>query len=190
MKNKILVAILALCLVGQVHAQKDETLFNRLKITGAWGGPNTIFTTAGDDNLVLSGGFGGLEFAKDYFIGFGGVSTVGDFFLNDLSTDRYQMSYGGLILGYSPNAHKLVHLQGNILLGAGDVRNRDSFEEDEFIVIEPNIGVEINVVRWFRIGVNGGYRALLDTDLSGSTNNDFSRFFGQINFKFGWSWGR
>lgn len=190
MKNQFLVAFLALCLVGQVHAQKDETLFNKLKITGAWGGATTNFTTAGDDNLVLSGGFGGLEFAKDYFIGFGGVSTVGDFFLDDLSSDRYQMNYNGLILGYAPSAYKLVHLQGSLLLGAGDVRNRDSLEEDQFIVVKPSIGAEINVVRWFRIGVSGGYRALFDTDLSAASNGELSRAFGQISFKFGWSWGR
>jgi hypothetical protein len=50
--------------------------------------------------------------------------------------------------------------------------------------------VEINVFRWFHIGLEGGYRFISDTNVAGLTNQDLSGLYGQATFKFGFSWGR
>lgn len=190
MKKTILLAFIALMISATAFGQKDETLFNKLKFTGAWGGSATNFAQVGENYTTLIGSYGGLEFSKNIFIGFGSLTSVGDFFLDNTSNDRYRMSYSGLLLGYSPKAYKSLHLQTNLMVGSGSLRNLESNESDDFIAVQPYVGVELNVVRWMRIGIGGGYRAVFDNDLPAIQTSSLSNAFAEVRFKFGWSWGR
>lgn len=190
MKKTILLAFVGILITATAFGQKDETLFNKLKFTGAWGGSTWNFAQVGENYATLTGGYGGLEFGKNLFIGYGSLTSVGDFYLNNNSNDRYRMDYQGLLLGYSPNAHKSLHLQTNLMVGGGSVRNLETFESDDFIVLQPYIGVELNVVRWMRVGIGGGYRAVFDESLPAVNTANLSNAFAEVRFKFGWSWGR
>lgn len=190
MKKTILLAVIGLLISATTFGQKDETLFNKLKMTGAWGGSAWNFVQSGENYATLTGGYGGLEFGKNLFIGYGSLTTVGDFYLDNNPDDRYRMSYNGLLLGYSPKAHKSLHLQTNLMLGGGNLRNRETGDSEGFLVVQPYLGVELNVVRWMRIGIGGGYRAVLDQDSPTVNSADLSNAFGEVRFKFGWSWGR
>jgi|AntRauTorckE5430_2_1112549.scaffolds.fasta_scaffold02664_1 hypothetical protein len=190
MKKTILLAFVALMISATAFGQRDETLFNKLKFTGAWGGNAFNFAQIGENYTTLTGGYGGLEFGKDVFIGYGRLTSVGDFFLDNTSSDRYSMSYSGLLLGYAPNAHKSLHLQTNLMVGGGSLRNLELNASDDFIVVQPYVGVEVNVVRWMRIGIGGGYRAVFDNSLPNINTANLSNAFGEVRFKFGWSWGK
>lgn len=189
MKKTIFLALVGILMVSTAFGQKDETLFSKLKFTGAWGGTAFNFAQVGENYTTLQGGFGGIEFSKDVFIGYGSLSSIGDFYLNDGSNDRYRMSYNGLILGYSPKSHKTLHLQTNVLFGGGNVRNLETADSDDFLAIQPYVGVELNVVRWMRLGIGGGYRAVFADDSVTSSAN-LSNAFAEVKLKFGWSWGR
>lgn len=190
MKHSFLITAMTLLLTSSLFAQRDETLFNKFRLTGAWGGFSYNMTSVGADNVTLRGGFGGVEFGKSFFVGWGSYRTDNGFFIRDLTSDRFDMDYNGLILGYTPNAYKVFHLKGNVLIGGGDVTNSDTFESDNFFVIQPSIGVEVNIFRWFRLGLDGGYRVMLNGELPGLSSADLSAAYGQVSFKFGWSWGR
>jgi hypothetical protein len=190
MKKMIFLALVGTLMVSTAFGQKDETLFSKLKLTGAWGGTAFNFAQIGENYTTLQGGYGGLEFGKDFFIGYGRLASIGDFYINDGSNDRYRMDYNGLILGYSPRSHKTLHLQTNVLLGGGSIRNLETADSDEYLAVQPYLGVELNVVRWMRIGIGGGYRAVFSDNDSAIPSADLSNAFAEVKFKFGWSWGR
>lgn len=189
MKKTILLAFVGVLISATAFGQKDETLFNKLRFTGAWGGSSFNFAQFGENYTTLSGGYGGLEFGKDFFIGGGGLTSNGSFSLDNTS-DRYTLDYGGLVLGYSPKSYKTVHLQTMVLLGGGELGSRETFESDDFFVVQPYLGVEINVVRWMRLGIGGGYRAVFDNGTPSFDTSALSNAFGEVRLKFGWSWGK
>ena len=187
--KKLLLPILGLFLAATtLSAQADETLFNRngMGLTGAWGGTIVGITSFQDDNAFLRGGFGGLEFGKSLFLGWGGVETTNNVFGQNSQSD-VDLDYNGLIVGYGLNSQKVVHPQFMLMVGGG----KAAFEKnsDNVFVIQPSAGVEINVFRWVRIGVNGGYRFVANSDLPTISDQDLSNFYGELRFKFGWSWG-
>lgn len=172
-------------------AQRDQTLFGKsgLGLSGAWGANTTNLTFFEDDFTVITGGYGGLEFGKTLFVGWGGYRTTNDFKLgSQQQNDDLSMSYNGLMLGYAPLSHKAIHPKFTVLAGGGNLRVRGE-GSDDILVIEPAVGAEINVLSWFRVGLDAGYRFVTATDLLVNDSNA-SAPFGQITFKFGYSWGR
>ncbi|MBK6997444.1 MAG: hypothetical protein IPH31_21995 [Lewinellaceae bacterium] len=62
-------------------------------------------------------------------------------------------------------------------------------KDDRILVMQPSAGVEINVFRWFHLGIDGGYRFVSDATTPGLDNEYLSGWFGQATLKFGFSWG-
>ncbi len=188
MRNLVLTITFSLLTIASLMAQRDQTMFGRggLDITGAWGGSQIMLTSFGGEYSALQGGFGGVELNKGLFIGGGGFTSTTYNNLDQLG-DNYEMSYGGLVVGYGLKSHKIIHPQVMLLVGGG-WKQEQGVGRDNAFVVQPGLGVEMNVFRWFRIGVNGGYRIVLDDNAS--VDNTFSNGYGSVSFKFGWSWGR
>lgn len=193
MKKSFLLAVACLLITATSFGQKDETLFGRngLRITGAWGGSAWNLSTLGGEGeyAVFTGGYGGVEFNKNFFIGWGGQTLINDVRYDQFDNDSYEMDYNGLILGYGIKSHRVIHPQFMMMLGGGtvDVQN---VGRDNFLTVMPSAGVELNVFRWFRVNLQGGYRMVSNTSLAGISDADLSDFYGEVKFKFGWSWGR
>lgn len=185
MKNLFLTITLCLLMAATVTAQRDRTVFGSVDFSGAWGGTQIALTNFNGELAALRGGFGGVELNKNLFIGGGGYTSTTYSGLNDLS-DTYEMSYGGLILGYGYKSHKVVHPQATLMLGGGWMQEQNVGRDDVFVA-QPAVGVEINVLRWFRVGVHGGYRLALGDNFK--MDDRFSDAYGSVSFKFGWSWG-
>ena len=190
--KKILLLFSAMLILLSVNAQQEETVFGKsgLRITGAWGGSTTNFTAFDDDYAVLSGGFGGVEFNRFLFLGWGGYRLVDEVRFANLSQQDFDLNYNGLMLGFSSKSHKVVHPQVMLLTGGGRARLADQGGTDRVFVVQPSAGVTVNIFRWFHLSLEGGYRFVNGTDLVGLTDNNLSNAFGQIRFLFGWSWGR
>ncbi len=190
MKNVLFVFIAFLFFTTTTHAQKDETLFNQtgIRLTGVWGGPSYDVSRIGDENIVHRGGQFGFEFNKSILVGWRNVNLEDQITFEEGSrvTD---LDYNTFMLGYAMKPHRVFHPQFMLAAGAGDI-NIAGEGRDRVVVIEPSAGVEINVFRWFRIGLNGGYRIFTGTDFANLNDGDLSRPYGEIKFKFGWSWGR
>lgn len=190
MKNGIICCLLFLGLVTTASAQKEETLFNdaRLNLTGFWGSANHQFDYLEDDYTNVRGGYGLFEFNQKVLIGWGN-SRFREFSPTNDSDDAFRLRYGGLVLGYAPAAHKVIHPTFMVMLGQGRASTRDN-ENDRNLVAVPTAGLEINVTRWFRLSANVGYRYVSENDLRGYTNQELSAPFAQVGLKFGYSWGK
>jgi hypothetical protein len=186
MKNLVLTITLCLLVVATITAQRDRTILGSVDLSGAWGGTQIALTNFNGELAALRGGFGGVELNKNLFIGGGAYTSNTYSGLNDLS-DTYEMSYGGLIVGYGYKSHKIIHPQATLMLGGGWMQE-DGVGRDDVFVAQPAIGVEINVLRWFRVGVHGGYRVALGDSFQ--VDDRFSDVYGSVSLKFGWSWGR
>jgi hypothetical protein len=187
MKNNII--ILALCLLGvqalaQEDYRRDETIFSNssVKLTGLWGGNTSNVNEDDGDFGIFHGGYFVFEFNKSYTIGWQGYG----YREGDLDLD-----YNGLHLGYAHNPHKVVHPTFTIFAGTGNIEEDfDSGEKDNVLTFLPTAGVEVNVLRWFRIGLEGGYQWVFDNDLTNYSDADVSQPFVGLRLKFGYSWGR
>jgi hypothetical protein len=191
MKSSVLTAMLLTLLACSSFAQKDETLFGNkeLKLTGAWGASSTSLNFFDDDFAIISGGYGGVEFGKKVFLGWGGFKTTNDFEIDRFDNDRFELNYNGFMIGYMPQAHKPLHPKFMLLTGGGRLKIPGE-DSDQVFVLQPSAGLEINILRWFRLGLDGGYRFVTDTDLLEVKDTDVSAPFGEITFKFGLSWAR
>ncbi|MEL6864594.1 MAG: hypothetical protein AAFP19_09250 [Bacteroidota bacterium] len=190
MKKLIFALMVCGLFATEASAQKEETIFGRsgLRLSGAWGGPQTMITRMGDDNALLNGGFGGLEFNKSVFIGWGAYRLEDNVRLMP-QQDQLDMDYNGLILGFNLAAHKAVHARAGVMGAFGDVGFKDG-PNDRIYVIQPSAGIEVNIFRWFHIELEGGYRFVDGVETEGIVDSDLSDIYGAIRFKFGWSWGR
>jgi hypothetical protein len=150
--------------------------------TGAIAGSNTFLTGAQggwviNHRLVL--GAGGYGLARD-------VRAPHDPEHRDLS-----MGYGGVRLEFTPLAERLVHLSTAILVGAGGltIDDKESGGEGDasasFNVVEPEIGAEINVAEWFRIGIGATYRYFASVGIKDLDDRDVSGASGMLALKFG-----
>ncbi len=77
------------------------------------------------------------------------------------------------------------------VIGGGRIEfdDNNSFSRDRVFVLQPAVGLEVNVFRWFRIGAEGGYRLVSDVDGGGLQSSDVSKPFAQLQLRFGYSWG-
>ncbi|ATX78315.1 hypothetical protein [Reinekea forsetii] len=135
---------------------------------GASGG--ATFTT-GRHSIALGGGIYSLANELDWDI-----------------DERLEMSYGGLILGYTYNPEALAHVDTQLLLGAGGVTmvNLDGANSDgTFLVSELTTQVSVNVTDFMAIGLGASFRQTSDPGIIGLGANDLSSPGFFISFQFG-----
>ncbi len=193
MKNTlpILFIFLALPLFAQ-----HETLFDDFDIRGAFGGPIVeIGTLAGETGADVGGG--GALLINDFFLGGYGMGTsYPDIRLNSRDYN-VRFKHGGFWLGYTVKENKLLHLYSSVKVGWGRAQlRRDGETEytDRHFALTPELGLEVNIFDWFKLGLTGGYRYVNGINaLPGLDNSDFSSPVGILTFRFGgfdddWDW--
>ncbi len=190
MKRLILLVFGLFLLFTALLAQRDETVFgySGLKLTGLWGGPSIGISKFGDDYATFRGGFGGLEFNNAIFIGYGAAHLSDDLELEEFPDQDFDLIYRGLVLGYNFNSNKIVHPKLSLLTGGGTVE-LEGEDDDGVFVLQPALGAEVNIFRWFRVSLEGGYRFITNTDINGLSDSDLSTPFAELKFRFGISWG-
>ncbi|MBN1480769.1 hypothetical protein JXA70_10885 [candidate division KSB1 bacterium] len=143
---------------------------------------------------LLIGGEVCLVLNKTYFLGLGynGLATVVDapkvFPVEGLVLVN---NYGGVLLGYIHNSHKLVHFEGQMLLGFGQAFYRDPEyrakynQDDTFVIFEPGLSAVLNITSSFRLAAGLSYRLANRVDLIGLDNKDLSGLTFNLAFKIG-----
>ena len=177
--------------------KKDQmqTLFSfDSKITG-YGSLDTKFTQLNSKDAVIIGGHGGVIFNSYFYFGLGAYGLVtnnrfpGDF--PEESLNMY-MGYTGLMMGFNIMPKKVVHFSVPLFLGAGNLEldhNNIFVENSAFLVFEPGLQLEVNVVQFMKIGIGAGYRMVHGTNLRNDITDDdltywsanFSLVFGKFN---------
>ena len=213
--KKIFLAMILTILATTAYAQEveHETLFGYEDVRiGGYGGPEVKFTNFNNDFGVLVGGRGGILVNSVFTLGIAGYGVVTSHPVENYSvkpTPWYpadssvylRMGYGGLHLGFVIEPNKLVHITAGVLVGAGgaaytsaywhddfdddfDYDNR-TYESSAFFIAEPQLGAELNLLKFMRMEVSASYRFVSGLKLPNTENKDLSGFSGGIMFKFG-----
>ena len=187
---KSLLTLCCLTLVTLTASAQDETLLSKftLDFSGAWGGWHSQITEIGNTSTVVHGGFGGLEFNKTVFLGWAAYKNS-DIVTDDAGNDRtYDIRFNGPMIAYTPRARSVIHPKFAMHVGFGRL-DIDELARDRFVSLQPSVGGEINVLRWFRVGGHVGYRYGLNVDGPGDSFRSPNSFFAEGSLKFGFSWG-
>lgn len=194
MRTKLFLFPLFALLTFSATAQREETLLGHrgFRFSGIWGGSNHQITRFGSTNSYVNGGHFGLEFGKSLLVGMSAYNLEETIQWDQLANQPFKMRFQGLNLGYGISSYKSIHPTVNVDLAPGriEITQNGETQRDNIFVVQPAVGLEINVLRWFRIGLQGGYRYVTDTNLGTLSDKDLSGAFGQASLKFGWSWGR
>lgn len=192
--NKTLVLTALMLITLNLSAQKDEQrndegmqyLFDgNLHITG-FGGVTVDLTSIEGDPSVAVGGGGAAVINQKFFIGgYGqGITTIHErknIAINEEEIDEamLQFGHGGLWLGYIIQPARVLHMNVNAKIGGGELSLNESLDEydmfdsyhrDAVFVMSPSVGVDVNILPWFRIAANAGYRVV--SGVSGKTYDD------------------
>jgi hypothetical protein len=185
--KKIVIPALILMISLSARAQ-DETLISGRIESGGYGGPEVKFGNINGEWEVLVGGRGGWIINRQYVLGGAGygMATKGEILRMNIPGlyEQFELGYGGLMLGYVSQSHRLVHVTVDVIIGGGGISppqedNFQSFNSDAFFVFEPNVNFILNVTPNLRFGFGGGYRiaagveyrGLEDSDISGASIN-------------------
>jgi len=169
-------------------AQEQQTLFGRngLDISGFWYSNTNNFSLYEANTKYFSGGSVLFEFNQDFFLGWGWERMQGDAPLPD-GEERFDLRLSGFKMAYAPFSHKVIHPRISILGSSGRLDITDSHRERVF-ALQPAGGLELNVLKWFRLGGEVGYRFVADIDYAGLSRAEVSSPFAQLQFRFGFSW--
>jgi hypothetical protein len=189
MKKSFAAIVLMFSVFTTILAQREQTVVGDagFNLSGAWGGWNYNLGQFNKDFQTYSGGMWALEFGKKFYIG----SThyrMNNQFIGSSTTNTYNLASNSLLLGYTPISYRAVHPIISLGVGSGNITTKDA--SDRAFMLTPAAGIEFNVTRWCHIDAQVSYRSVLDTDFTQYSSKDFSGVYGQVNLKFGYSWGR
>jgi hypothetical protein len=188
------------------QAEKIETLLDgNVYAHGGYAGPGVKVTTIDGKTECMVGGRFGCIMNHNINIGFAGYGLATDQFKREINGTerRLGMGYGGLDVGYTFAPNSLVHVTFQTLIGAGGIGYafrtdrwstdhdqghwESDIEGDAFFVVEPMLWVELNVTKWFRLCLGGGYRYIdgVDENIVGINAGALRGANGEILFKYG-----
>ena len=214
MKKTGIIIVAFLLQLGQMNAQKVERQNREVKTLfgngGGFGGFLEVEAKAGEINgqtgLLLGGAVKGV-FGSQINIGFAGygltTSIESDTYDEENELYEVDFGYGGLVLEPVIGDRSAVHITLPILFGIGGIglqKNRydifdeddidwedyEAFDEDVFLVVEPGMNLELNLLRNLRLNVGATYRYVYDNDVIGLSDEELSGFTGKVGLKFGW----
>jgi hypothetical protein len=191
-------ATAALLLVPAADARaQDETLIGGSPSDfGGFGGPIYRVTQIGGETIGLNGGGGAMLINRRLALGgmgVGGTANVDAIIGGVPQRGEMDFAYGGFTIEYITRPTKLVHATYGILIGGGAVsvwpdnmrpRNR-SDSSTVFALTEPQVGVELNVARWMRIGTTVGYRLAFGADVPKLANDQLNGPSASLVLRFG-----
>ncbi|MCB0679658.1 MAG: hypothetical protein KDC32_01655, partial [Saprospiraceae bacterium] len=195
MKRIFLFALLALA-ICDLQAQ-DQTVFNRANRFGVFVSP--MFEQGPLNEPWRTSAGGGLGFVfGDFFLGAYGLAGLDyDQLLADEEVDRIDLAHGGLWIGYTPEQHRILHPYAATRIGFGavdidvDYLDDDGFgpdpwdlDDDDLIdnvfVVNPEIGLELNITSFLRIAAAGGYRWVEGVNGPGLDDDAFTGWTGTL----------
>ncbi|MCL2040343.1 MAG: hypothetical protein FWG85_07955 [Bacteroidetes bacterium] len=176
--NFKLVIVVFILLPFCLNAQREEmsTLFggNKEIRTGGYGAFEIKLSQLDSDfSGLLLGGRGGVIINNVFSIGGAGYGLVPTKKINcpisgheNEKNNFWTGGYGGLFFEYINSSNNLVHFTVNTLIGAGgityvshsDFSNFNKHPTSVTLVLEPGIGVELNIFKIFRMYLGASYR--------------------------------
>jgi hypothetical protein len=169
---------------------------------GGYGGPLVKVSSFDGSGAFFVGGRGGWLINHRLLIGGAGMGQTLNVAAPPESRERYprarnlEFGYGGFLLGYHIAPERPVHGFASVLVAGGGLvlSNRDAdpdtdadvgHDGDGVFVMEPELAIEANVLRFMRLQLSLSYRIVQDVELAGLDNGDASGVGGGLSFLFG-----
>ncbi len=168
---------------------------------GGYGGVDVRWSRIAGNDALLVGGEGALLLDHRLAIGIGGFG-LANLIPSPRSSNGNRsylgLGYGGLVMRHNFVNERLVYLSVGTLVGAGGVGffevvddyeykyDEDEFDEDPFFIVEPSLGLHLNVTEWMRVGASISYRFTKGIDCEGLTDHDFRGPTAGGHVQFGW----
>jgi hypothetical protein len=191
MKHLLVASLLLASLT--LSAQEEEVVFDHVTVHGGFGGPIIELTNINGKTGVMGGGGGGV-IVNDFF--FGGFGQGGGFGEQMIDGRLYpiDLGYGGLWMGYVKPTYKAFHFYSSLKIAGGEVNLTDPFNngvtvyDETVFVVQPEAGIELNLISWFRIALTANYRIVSGIDsqsLWNLSNSDFTAGGMALTLRFG-----
>jgi hypothetical protein len=191
--------------------QKSEEMKTLFKNTdkkidhGGYFGLSVGYTQVDGNNSLTLGGRAAWLIDHHVAIGLGGNSFIsepfveGDFPNVDQAGLYLMGGYGGLLIEPILAPNFPVHVSFPILIGGGGfVLNEESvfvvdqydyyagpYNWDSFFVFEPGVEIELNVIKFFRVGFGVSYRLTSNLHIDELPNDMLNGFNAAVTMKFG-----
>jgi hypothetical protein len=197
--HKTNVLFFMLILWGFFNGNAQEAIFsNPPSSIGGFFGANLQVGPVAGETAVFTSLRGGVTFDRKLSIGGAYSFTVNDFTPSSESDQEVylDMWMGGLLVEYSLNPDKLVHLTFPLVLGAGEAEldwregalaygSDPLFGEANFFFLEPGAALEVNLLPFLQIQGGLSYRLIPgQVDYRGLDQGDLSGFTGLLGLRF------
>jgi hypothetical protein len=193
--KKWLIVVIALAFACSAANAQTETLFNNARVKGGFAGP--IFQWGLSNDLgTYTGGGAGIVVGNMFFGGYGLGNIDFKDFIETGDVQSIKLAHGGFWIGGNVPTRKLVHLYSSAKIGWGALEinvndpNLDYYDLDKVFVLNPEVGIELNVTRWFRVGGTVGYQYVNGVNANQIfTDKDFRGYTAGLTLRFGWFGG-
>jgi len=198
----LIIAVIMLSFTFNVNAQDDadedgeyDYALKRISKISGFAGPVFNFGPINGDGVTLTGFQGAALINQSFFIGGFKMNPSNSVPFEAMDTtmatppSEWDMEYGGLLLGSVLSKDNLIHPILALKLGLGKLSasNNGLAVEESIFVVNPQVGAEINITRWARAALTGGYRLTTGFDYENIDSDDLLHsFFIGLDFKFGW----
>ncbi len=210
MKNILFVtvALLIACTAGAQETDEIKTLFSKDARNGGYFGLDFQYGEIEDHNVISSGVRMSWIMAHNL-----GIGLAANGFFSDFSYDNYEDEYhnlqggsAGLIVEPIIGAKWPVHLSVPLYFGVGGATyttsNHDYFNDpvdyhedyeidmyyedyDMYLTFKPGVEVELNVLKFFRLGLGAYYNFTTDLNLPDVGTKGLNGWQTGISLKFG-----
>ena len=206
--KRIILVLIAVVFTNIAMAQDDKPtqyLFGNGKTTvNGFGAPIVQFWSTGGDFAVSSGGGGAVLINQTFFIGGYGMGMATEHDVENLkimqtngssisySKLRTNFGHGGLWLGYIHHRKEAIHWGVSAKIGGGAINLMDpDFDDsmrhgigiDGVFVFIPQLEVEMNIARWFKINIGAGYQMVTGVDKTYTNiNNQVVNYYNSSDY--------
>lgn len=172
-----------------------ETLFNGINLSQTGFMIASTLSTANWDGASVGiwTNRAGVVFADKFSIGGFYSTSINDFVPDSETTTGTYMDFrwAGGFLEYTLKAGKKAHLSFPLLIGAAELEldqesgSMNQFGEANFLMVEPAVLLELNLLTNLRFHIGGGYRIVGDFSYRNLGPADLSGFTAQAGIKLG-----
>lgn len=183
--------------------RRDEviTLFGDHHVShGGYGAITIGYSQIDNMDAIIMGGRGAWIIGHWFAIGFGGLGFINDMHYNDELKQNVNLTggYGGMILEPIILPKIPVHISTPVLFGVGGIAYMSSYgsldwdqpnylteDATSFVIVEPGVEVEFNIVKFFRLALGASYRYTSDINMYDTYPDVLNGLSYNISLKFG-----
>ncbi len=179
-----------------------STLFGRNKVNnGGYGGIGAGYTWIDNKDAVVTSARGAWIIGHSLALGFSGTGFINSFHYDPYLDANVNLTggYGGFLIEPILFARFPVHLSFSVVAGFGgiaytqtqwaadpwDIQNTWVEDYDSYLILEPGVEIELNILKFFRMGIGLSYRMTSEINLIDTSSDALDGLSGGLSFKFG-----